>query len=113
MSSVFSKGVTRRGPEPLSIECCLALLRTNNEYAAFTLNDFDYQKRNLMFVKMTFQVFKLEFLVCCMKQAFYPLHKQNIAQAWQQENIFMQAFRSVPDCLSCMCKRGIRFIFLD
>jgi len=42
-----------------------------------------------------------------MKQAFYPLHKQNIVRAWQQENTSLQTFRSVPDCQTCMCKRGI------
>jgi len=31
-----------------------------------------------------------------MKQAFYPLHKQNIARAWQQESTFLEAFLSVP-----------------
>jgi len=35
-------------------------------------------------------------------------HKQNIAQAWQQENTFLQAFRSVSGCQTWMCKRGIR-----
>jgi len=30
-----------------------------------------------------------------MKQALYPLHKQNVSRAWQ-ENTFLQAFRSVP-----------------
>jgi len=39
-------------------------------------------------VKTAFQVLKLKFLGCSMKQAFYPLHKQNIARAWQQENTF-------------------------
>jgi len=42
-----------------------------------------------------------------MKQAFYPLQKQNIARAWQQEITFIQTFRSVPVCQTCMCKRGI------
>jgi len=26
-----------------------------------------------------------------MKEAFYPLHKQDIARAWQQESTFLQA----------------------
>jgi len=43
--------------------------------AAFTLNGFDDQERNLMFVKMDFQVLKLKFLAYNMKQAFYPLQK--------------------------------------
>jgi len=49
-------------------------------YAAFTLSGFDDQERNLMFVKTAFQVLKLKFLVYSMKQAFYSLHKQNIAR---------------------------------
>jgi len=61
-----------------------------------------------MFVKTAFQVLKFKFLACSMKQAFYPFHKQNIASVWQQENTFLQAFRSVPGCQSCMCKRGIK-----
>jgi len=48
--------------------------------AAFTLNGFDDQERNLTFVKTAFQVLKLQFLPCSMKQAFYPLHKQNNAR---------------------------------
>jgi len=46
-----------------------------------------------------------------MKQAFIPLQKQNIARAWQQESTFLKAFRSVPGCQTCMCKRGISFCF--
>jgi len=38
----------------------------------------------------------------------YSLHKQNVARAWQQENTFLQAFRSVPGCQICMCKRGMK-----
>jgi len=43
-----------------------------------------------------------------MKQAFYPLHKLNIARAWQ-ESTYVQAFFSVSGCQTCMCKRGINF----
>jgi len=50
-------------------------------YAAFTLSGFDDQERNLMFVKTAFQVLKLKFLACSMKQAFHSLLKQNIARA--------------------------------
>jgi len=46
-------------------------------YAAFALSGF--QERNLTFVKTAFQILKLKFLGCNMKQVFYPLHKQNIA----------------------------------
>jgi len=47
--------------------------------AAFTLNGFDDQERNLMFVKNNFQVLKLNFHACNFKQAFYLLHKRYIA----------------------------------
>jgi len=53
----------------------MKVLKTN---AAFTHNDLDDQKRNLTFVKMDFQVFKLEFHACNFKQVFYPLHKLSI-----------------------------------
>jgi len=33
-------------------------------------------------VKTAFQALKLKFLAYNMKQAFYPLHKQNIVRAW-------------------------------
>jgi len=51
-------------------------MKTN---AAFTLIGFDNQERNLAFVKMDFQLLKLKFHACNFKQAFYPLHKLNIA----------------------------------
>jgi len=41
---------------------------------------FNDKERNLTFVKTAFQVLKLKFLGCSMKQTFYPLHKQNIAR---------------------------------
>jgi len=61
-------------------------------------------------VKTAFQDLKLKFLGCSMKQDFYPLHKQNIARALQQESSFLQAFRSVLGYQTCMCKRGISLI---
>jgi len=48
-------------------------------YAAFTHNGFDDQERNLPFMKTDFQVLKLKFHACNIKQAFYPLHKLYIA----------------------------------
>jgi len=48
---------------------------------AFTFSGFDNQERNLMFAKTAFQVLKLKFFACSMKQALYLLHKQNIARA--------------------------------
>jgi len=57
-------------------------------------------------VKAAFRVLKLKFLAGCIEQAFYPLHKQNIARDWLQDSTFLQAFRSVPGCQTCMCKRG-------
>jgi len=81
--------------------------RSFHPYTAFILDGFDDQERNLMFVKTGFQVLKLKFLAYNMKQAFYLLHNQKIARAYQQENTFKQAFRSVSGCQTCMCKRGI------
>jgi len=43
--------------------------------AAFTLNGFDDQERNLTFAKTDFQVLKLKFRACNFKQTFYSLHK--------------------------------------
>jgi len=40
-------------------------------------------------MKTAFQVLKLEFIAGTMKQAFYPLHKQNIARACQKESTFL------------------------
>jgi len=58
-----------------------------------------------MFVKTAFPALKLKFLACSMKQAFYLPHKQNITQ----ENTFVQAFRSVSGCQTCMLyKRSIK-----
>jgi len=78
--------------------------------AAFTLSGFDNQERNPTFVKTDFQVFKFKFHACNFKWDFFPLHKLNIARAWQRKNTFLQAFRSVPGCQTCMCKRGIKFV---
>jgi len=49
-------------------------------YATFTLGGFDDQEQNLTFVKTAFQVLKLKFLACSLKQALYPLYERNIAQ---------------------------------
>jgi len=43
-----------------------------------------------------------------MEHSFHSPHKLNIARAEQQESNFLQAFRYVPGCQTCMCKRGIR-----
>jgi len=48
-------------------------------YAAFTLNSFDDQERNLTYVKTNFQLLKLKFNACNFRQAFYPLHQLYIA----------------------------------
>jgi len=37
-------------------------------YDAFTLNGFDNQERNLMFVKTDFQVLKLKFRTCSFEE---------------------------------------------
>jgi len=80
-------------------------------YAAFTLSGFDDQEQNLTFVKTDFQVLKLKLIACSMKQVFYPLHKQNITRARQQEGTFLPAFCPVPGCQTCMCKRSITPMF--
>jgi len=41
-------------------------------YAAFTLNGFDDQERNLIFGKTDFKHLELKFRTCNFKQAFYP-----------------------------------------
>jgi len=69
---------------------------------------FDDQERNLTFAKTNFQILKLKFHACSMKQAFLLLHKLNIVRAWQHKNTFIQVFRSVPGCQTYMCKHGIR-----
>jgi len=49
------------------------ILNSHNNYvfsnAAFTLNGFDNEERNLTFVKTDFQVLKLKFHACNFKQA--------------------------------------------
>jgi len=71
---------------------------------------FDDQERNLMFVKTAFLVLKPKFLACNMKQAFYPLHKQNIARAWQQEvEVFLSVYLVVkPACVNAVWHRAVR-----
>jgi len=93
------------------IESLLKIARWNfcfETYAAFTLNGFDDQERNLTFVKTDFQVLKLKYKACNFKQAFYSLYKLYISWPWQHKNDFIQAFLLVPGCQNCMCKRGIR-----
>jgi len=62
----------------LALQCFT--IPKSKAYTAFTLTGFDDQERNLTFVKTNFQVLKFKFLACSMKQAFYTLHKQNIAR---------------------------------
>jgi len=57
------------------------------------------------------QVLKLKFYAAILITLSYPLHKPYIAWPWQHENTFIQAFRSVPGCQTCTCKRGINFVF--
>jgi len=58
--------------------------------AAFTLNGFDNQERNLSFVKTDFHVLKLKFYTCKFKKDFYPL------QVKFNCNIFFNLFDSTP-----------------
>jgi len=56
---------------------------------------FDDQERILNILKTNFQVLKLKFHACSMKQAFYPLHKLNIARTLQHEISLAQFFARV------------------
>jgi len=58
-------------------------------HAAFTLNGFDDQERNLLFVKTDFQVLNLKFHDYNFKQAFSPLQKLYITWPWQHKNTFI------------------------
>jgi len=49
--------------------------------AAFSLNGFDNQERNLIFVKTDFEALKLKFHACNFK-VFHPLRKLYIAWPW-------------------------------
>jgi len=46
-----------------------------------------------MFLRTDLQVLKLKFLVSSMKQAFYPFHKQNIAQACHKNCFYKHSVR--------------------
>jgi len=48
--------------------------------AAFTLNGITTKNKTLLFAKTDFQVLKLKFHACSMKQAFCPLCKLNVMQ---------------------------------
>jgi len=48
-----------------------------------SLNGFDDQERNIMFVKTDFQVLKLKFCACSFKRVFYPLYIFHIASPSQ------------------------------
>jgi len=61
-------------------------------YAAFTLDGFDDQERNLTFVKMNFQVLKLKFHACSFKHAFYPLPKTNYYASLTTQKYFYTSF---------------------
>jgi len=54
--------------------CLCAIIRRYVGVSAFTLKGFDDQERNLMFVKMDFQVLKLKFHACNFKKTFYLSH---------------------------------------
>jgi len=71
--------------------------------AAFTLSGFDKQERNLTFVKTDFQVLKLKFLACSMKQAFYPLNKILRELGKKKILFYMLSFRYLvikPACVN-------------
>jgi len=79
----------------------LAVLTTRNDQERICENSFPSFKTQISCL------LKLKFLACSMKQAFYPLYKQNIARAWPQQRTFLEAFLSVPSYQTCMYKRGI------
>jgi len=80
--------------------------RDSESNAAFTFSGFDYQERNLTFVKTAFQVLKLKFYACSMKQAFYQFHKQNIARLDNQKVHFyklsVQCLVVKPACVNAL-----------
>jgi len=43
---------------------------THHDFYRGVYNGFDHQERNFVFAKMDFQVIKLKFYACSMKQAF-------------------------------------------
>jgi len=81
-------------------------------YAAFTLNGFDDQERNLTFVKTDFQVLKLKFYFCNILQNIFFIKyiSRNLVNT---KILLYKLLRSVPDCQTCMCKRGIKQLNLQ
>jgi len=79
-------------------------------YAAFTHSGFDDQEQNLTFEKTAFQVLKLKFLGCSYEASFISPSQTKYCASLTTRKYFLQAFRSVPGCQTCMCKRGIRQI---
>jgi len=76
-------------------------------YAAFTLNGFDDQERNLTFVKTVFQVLKFKFFMLVILSKLSILFISYISRDLGNINRLIQDFRSVRGCQTCMCKRGI------
>jgi len=88
-----------------------SILRSYAEtYAAFTLNGFDDQERNLTFVKTVFQVLKFKFFMLVILSKLSILFISYISRDLDNINRLVQDFRSVPGCQNCMCKRGIILI---
>jgi len=56
--------------------------------AEFTVTGFHDQERNLTFVKIAFQVLKLQFLACSMKQAFYQLTNKILCELDNKKVLF-------------------------
>jgi len=76
-------------------------------YAAFMLNGFDDQERNLTFVKTAFQVLNSNFLLAVYEASFLSSLQIKYCASLSTRKYFLQAFRSVPGYQTCMCKRGI------
>jgi len=73
-------------------------------YAAYTLSGFDNQERNLTFVKS----FKTQNSCLQYEARFLSSSQAKYCASLTTRKYFLQAFRSVPGCQNCMCKRGIR-----
>jgi len=90
------------------------ILRNTN--AAFTLNGFDDQERNLTFVKTDFQVLKLKFYSYNFKKAFYPLHKLDKTKVLLYK-LFVRYLVVKPACVNAalvsICFKTVFYLYFD
>jgi len=85
----------------------LFTLNPEHIYAAFTLNGFNDEKRNLTFVKTDFQVLIVKFYTCNFNRLFLFFINYILRDLDNTKNTFIQDFCWVTSCQTCMCKRGI------